>query len=553
MDTLQQEHQAKEEQLEGNGHHLLHTDIPSSKPDNSNGVHNAEPSTSNAPHSETQDTTPSTKLGSILRRRLKALKFTQIHAALQTILVIIDIAMLSFAFVLGYYARATLPFPNVPVGNPPPLGEYLPMLGIHTVTITILFYFTRMYHMHRGINRFDLGITIAQNVSIGTFIAIAIETLAFKNSTLDLDYPRGVIVYAWLFSLVTVVLGRELHRQLVVRLRKAGIGRDQLLIIGNGSIAARIIGRIKRSPQLGFDVIGIVSHEHAESQQETDTDESLTIDVPLLGDYEELPTIIDTRQINHVIIALPDATRRELATLISLCQRGTVDIKIYPDTFAFITSGLTVDQLSGMPLLGVRDLSLRGWKLSLKRGLDFVGSTLGLIFLSPFMLLLATLIYLTDRGPVFFCQERVGLDGKPFPMIKFRTMSIDAEQKGNWTVPNDSRVTRIGAILRRSNLDELPNLINVFFGHMSLVGPRPEQERFVEEFKEKIPRYMERHREKSGMTGWAQVNGLRGDTSIQERLKYDLYYVENWSLWFDVKIILRTVAQTILFRNRNAY
>jgi len=534
LDTLQQEQQTDQELLDDNGHHPLHTDILENKP------------------SPTNDSSATTAIGKAFHRKLDALKFTQIHAALQTLLVAIDAGMLSFAFILGYYARATLPFPNIPVGDPPPLTEYLPMLGTHTITIIILFYFTRMYHMNRAINRFDLGITIAQNVSIGTFIAIAIETLAFKNSTLDLDYPRGVIVYAWLFSLITVVLGRELHRQIVVRLRKAGIGRDQLLLIGNGSIAARIIDRINRSPQLGFDVIGVVAHE-TDDEHETDEIEPFNINVPYLGDYEELPTLIDSRQINHVIIALPDATRRELATLISLCQRGTVDIKIYPDTFAFITSGLTVDQLSGMPLLGVRDLSLRGWKLSLKRGLDFVGSALGLVFLSPFMLLIASLIYLTDKGPVFFCQERVGLDGKPFPMIKFRTMSIDAEKQGSWTVPNDSRVTRIGAMLRRSNLDELPNLINVFYGHMSLVGPRPEQQRFVEEFQGKIPRYMERHREKSGMTGWAQVNGLRGDTSIQERLKYDLYYVENWSLWFDIKIILRTIAQTILFRSRNAY
>jgi exopolysaccharide biosynthesis polyprenyl glycosylphosphotransferase len=214
---------------------------------------------------------------------------------------------------------------------------------------------------------------------------------------------------------------------------------------------------------------------------------------------------------------------------------------------------LTVDDLGGLPLLGVRDIALRGWKLSLKRGLDIVGAFFGLILLSPFLLLTSVLIYLSDRGPVFFCQERVGMDGKPFPMIKFRTMRRDAERLGKWTTPDDPRKTRLGVFMRRMNWDEFPNLINVLYGQMSLVGPRPEQKQFVEEFRETIPRYMERHREKSGMTGWAQVNGLRGDTSIEERLKYDLYYVENWSLWFDLKIILRTIAQTILFRNRNAY
>lgn len=472
----------------------------------------------------------------------------RIGPLLQSLLVMLDSAMLLLAFVLGYYARARLPFPEVPVEPPPPLDRYYPMMVIHALMIVIFFYFTRMYHMKRAMNRFDLMVSIAQNVSIGTLIAVAIETLAFKNTVVDLDYPRGVIIYAWFFSIILVMVGREVHRLLVVRLRRSGIGRDRMLIIGTGGIAAGIINQIHRSPQLGYDIVGISLRDV--SQGLLDTGETR---IPILGDYDTLPDIIDTYQINNVIIALPDAQRQELVNIVSLCQRGTVDIKIFPDIFAFVTSGLTVDELGGLPLLGVRDIALRGWKLSLKRGLDVVGSSIGLIFLSPFLLSLALIIYLSDRGPIFFCQERVGLDGKAFPMIKFRTMVVDAEKRGSWTTKNDSRVTRIGAFLRKTNLDELPNLINVFYGQMSLVGPRPEQERFVEEFRQKIPRYMERHREKSGMTGWAQVNGLRGDTSIQERLKYDLYYIENWSLWLDIKIILRTIAQTILFRSRNAY
>lgn len=464
------------------------------------------------------------------------------------LMIIIDAITLSLAFVIGYYARARLPIPELPIETPPPLRDYIPMMLVHTTTIIIFFYVTRMYHMKRAINRFDLGVTIAQNVSIGTFVAVAIETLAFKNSGFALDYPRGVIVYAWLFSIVLVALGRELHRQLVIFARKQGLGRDQLLIIGTPRMAEAIMGQINRFPQLGYDVIGLLEHK-----SHLDRAMLLGSTVPIYDDYELLPALIDEHDVNQVIIALPDATRKELVTIITLCQRGRVDIKIFPDTLAFITSGLTVDELGGMPLLGVRDIALRGWKLSLKRGLDFVGSTLGLIFLSPLLLLVAVLIYLSDYGPVFFCQERVGLDGKPFQMIKFRTMRVDAEQIAKWTVKGDPRVTRIGAILRKTNLDELPNLINVFYGQMSLVGPRPEQVTFVQEFKEKIPRYMERHREKAGMTGWAQVNGLRGDTSIEERLKYDLYYIENWSLWLDIKIILRTIVQTLLFRNSNAY
>lgn len=457
--------------------------------------------------------------------------------------------MLVLAFGMGYYARNKLPLPNLPVDNPPPFQRYFPILMIHTVTIMLFFYFTRMYHMKRAISRIDVGYTIAQNVSIGTFLAIAVETLALKNSGLDLDYPRGVLVYAWLFSIATVVSGRELHRQLVVRMRKVGIGRDRVLVVGINQIAQSIIGQIQRSPQFGFEVVGAVDR----TIENVDEEKLIGLTTPFLGAVYDLTDLIDAYQIDEVIIALPDATRQELMDIVNFSQRGTVDIKIFPDNFSFITSGLTVDDLGGMPLLGVRDIALRGWKLSLKRALDIVGAFVGLVFLSPLFLITAVLIYFSDRGPVFFTQERVGLDGKPFQMVKFRTMRIDAEKYGKWTTKNDPRKTRIGSLMRKTNWDEMPNLINVIYGQMSLVGPRPEQMQFVQEFRHTIPRYMERHREKAGMTGWAQVNGLRGDTSIEERLKYDLYYVENWSIWFDIKIILRTVAQTILFRNRNAY
>jgi Undecaprenyl-phosphate glucose phosphotransferase len=481
--------------------------------------------------------------------RTRVTRGKRFKALLQLSLIAVDLAMLVLAFALGYYARNNLPLPSLPVDDPPPIERYFPILVIHTLTIAFFFYLTRMYHMKRAISRIDIGYTIAQNVSIGTFLAIAIETLALKNSGLDLDYPRGVLVYAWVFSILLVVAGREVHRQFVVRMRKVGIGRDRVLVVGVNQIAYSIISQIQRSPQFGLEVVGAVDR----ALEDINEEKVAGLHVPFLGAVYDLTFLIDTFQIDEVIIALPDATRQELMEIVNLSQRGTVDIKIFPDNFSFITSGLTVDDLGGMPLLGVRDIALRGWKLSLKRALDIVGSFLGLVFLSPLMLLTAILIYFSDRGPVFFTQERVGLDGKAFQMIKFRTMRIGADKMGKWTTKNDPRKTRIGSLMRKTNWDEIPNLINVFFGQMSLVGPRPEQMQFVQEFRHTIPRYMERHREKAGMTGWAQVNGLRGDTSIEERLKYDLYYVENWSIWLDIKIILRTIAQTILFRSKNAY
>jgi exopolysaccharide biosynthesis polyprenyl glycosylphosphotransferase len=217
-----------------------------------------------------------------------------------------------------------------------------------------------------------------------------------------------------------------------------------------------------------------------------------------------------------------------------------------------MASEVSIGELGGLPLLTIRDIALRGWKLTLKRAVDLIGSAVGLVVLSPLLMLVALLVKLDSPGPVFYAQERMGLDARPFWMLKFRSMWKDAEAKTGpvWATKDDPRRTKIGAFIRRFSIDELPQFINVLLGEMSLVGPRPERPVFVEQFRQSIPRYMDRHREKAGLTGWAQVNGLRGDTSIAERTKYDLWYTENWSLLLDFKIILRTIIR--VFADRNA-
>jgi exopolysaccharide biosynthesis polyprenyl glycosylphosphotransferase len=457
----------------------------------------------------------------------------------------LDVLMLIGGFLLGYVAWISLPMFANPL-NPPSFAAYVPTMILQVMLVVTVFYFSRLYHQRRVVSRIDYGRNIFGAVTIGITLTYGLQDFLFKSTPLEVDYPRPMFVYTWLFSVLLIVAGRETHRILTSSVRRRGIARDNLLIVGAGRIARDITQRILDNPELGYNVIGVVTGQVKPKGH--------MVGVPILGLYPDLPAIIDDYGVEQIIIALPDAKRTELVELVTLCQRGRVDIKVYPDIFAYMAGDMNVDDLGGAPLLTVRDIALRGWKLSLKRGLDFFGALFGLIFLSPFMLLVALAIRLESKGPIFYAQVRTGLDGRPFPVIKFRSMRIDAESSGpGWTVKDDPRVTRVGQLLRRLELDELPQLINVLLGQMSLVGPRPERPVYVQQFRDQIPRYMERHREKAGMTGWAQVNGLRGDTSITARTSYDLWYVENWSLWLDVKIILRTIWMVIMRKNKNAY
>lgn len=464
---------------------------------------------------------------------------------MNSLLLVLDIGMLTLAFALGHKARQVLPFFRIP-DRVPPLVDYVPTIIMHITTILLMMYISRLYHPRRTFSRIDMMRQVAAAITMGTVLVFGLQDLIFRDSPYEVDYPRSLFFYVWLFSVVMVFAARELHRITLGWMRRRGIARDNLLIVGTERIARELIETFRNQPELGYNIVGVVGKDWRSKKQVSG--------VPFIGLYNDLPEIIDNYQIEQVIIAVSDARRNEIADLVTLCQRGRVDIKVYPDLFSYIAGDMNVDEFGGKPLLTVRDIALRGWKLSVKRGLDLFGSTSGLVLLSPFMLLTALLIRLESPGSAFYTQVRMGLDGRPFPMIKFRSMRTDAEVSGpGWTTQNDPRVTRIGKFMRKTNWDEIPQLINVLLGHMSLVGPRPERPVYVYQFREQIPRYMERHREKAGMTGWAQVNGLRGDTSITERTTYDLWYVENWSLWLDIKIIIRTVWQTVSRNSPNAY
>jgi len=452
------------------------------------------------------------------------------------VLALSDAEMIALAFYLAYWLRRSVAVP--PPVNIAPFRDYLAMMGLQVATMLVVCFFSRLYDFKRSMSRLDEFYRLFAAISIGMIATIAFTTLLFKNSTLELDFPRVMVVYAWLLTVVLVTTSRSLLAFVRNALRKRGLWAVRLLIVGTDDVGRMILQKIRQMPRLGYVVVGFVDGD-AEPNQEI-------MGVPVLGGVDNLPELIRDHEVEEVIIGRPELSHQELLTIISRCERGQVGIKIFPDLFQIIATELSIGDLGGLPLLTVRDIALRGWKLTLKRAVDLVGSTVAMVILSPFLALVALAIKLDSPGPVFYAQERMGLDARPFWCLKFRSMRTDAEKNGpGWTTEKDPRVTRLGTFIRRFSVDELPQLINVVLGDMSLVGPRPERPVYVQQFRRSIPRYMDRHREKSGLTGWAQVNGLRGDTSIAERTKYDLWYIENWSLWLDFKIMLRTIAGTV--------
>ena len=459
-------------------------------------------------------------------------------------LAFMDAAMSALAFVAAYRLRQWIPWPREAPDLPPRFLLYFGVMLVFAASTLAVFFLLRMYHLVRATSRVDEFYSVFRGVSLGTLLAVAAAALLLKNSIFELNVPRMMIFYFWAVGILLVTLGRALLQQARTVLQKRGVIRDRVILVGTGEVAELVVQKIQASPYLGYELLGVVNGPGAPAP---------VAGLPVIGQADDLPRLIDELAADEIIIAAPDASDEEMVELISLCHRERVSIKVFPDLFEIMAAGVTIDDLGGLPLLNIRDVALRGWKLTFKRAMDFVGSALGLILISPFLLFIAIWIKRDSPGPAFFVQERMGLDARPFPIIKFRSMRTDAEANGpGWTVKDDPRVTKLGRFMRKYSIDELPQFINVLLGDMSLVGPRPEQPAFVRQFQQQVPHYMERHREKAGMTGWAQVNGLRGDTSITERTKYDLWYTENWSVWLDIKILIRTVLRSILF-DRSAY
>ena len=418
------------------------------------------------------------------------------------------------------------------------------MLLLFNLVMAVAFAASGLYTLPRGVSRIDEAFKVVVAVTLGVFAALIVNALQPSFQRDPLPSPQSVLLFSWAATVVAVALLRVLHRTILSALRTHGVDNRRVLIVGAREPGRVVLDSIRRLPALGYRVQGFLSDSITVGE---------TVDeVPVLGATAALGRVVRATRADEVIIALSGRTSAEIFDIVALAEDEAVEIKLYPDSFQLITNnGISIGDISGLPLLPVKNIALDNpLNQALKRALDLAVAAVVLTLTSPLLLLIATLIKLESRGPVFFVQERVGLDSRPFPTIKFRTMRPDAPDLGNWTTKDDPRVTPLGRFLRRYSLDELPQFINVIRGEMSVVGPRPEQPVWVERFSQSIPRYMSRHKQKAGITGWAQVNGLRGDTSIEERTRYDLYYVENWSLLFDIKIIVKTVVDILMGRNQ---
>ncbi len=360
------------------------------------------------------------------------------------------------------------------------------------------------------------------------------------------DFSRGMVGVFYGINIVAESLMRKSVRYGLRSMRKKGYNVKHILLVGYSRAGEEYINKIKANPEWGYEVCGILD-DHVPVG-------AVYKGVRVTGEIDSLPAILKENQLDEIGITLSLADYERLESIVNTCEKTGVHTKFLPDYNSVIPSRPYLEDLDGLAVVNIRRDPLGNMaNMLMKRIVDIIGALFAIVLSSPFMLAAAIGVKLTSRGPLIFKQERVGLHNKSFQMYKFRSMEVqnDADEKKGWTTKNDPRVTKVGRILRSTSIDELPQLFNVLKGDMSLIGPRPERPLFVEKFKEEIPRYMIKHQVRPGITGWAQVNGYRGDTSIKKRIEYDLYYIENWSMAFDFKILFLTFFKG--FINKNAY
>ena len=456
------------------------------------------------------------------------------------LMLVSDVGATLLALAAAYQLRFRAEIIAAPLGIPD-IALYYRLCPLIAVLWPAVYYFYGLYQVSRNRSRVEESISVFVATGLATVLLAGLATFYRGFS-----YSRLVLLFFFALDVLFVFAGRTAIRRYLEEAWRHGVGVRQVLVVGAGRLGRAVVEKLVEHPESGMRAVGFVD-DAAEKRG------SEYLGVPVLGATAEAARIVDERGVDTVFLALPLEAHHTMLAVLQEVGRTIADVRVVPDLLQHITFRAGVEDMDGLPVVHLTQVPLTGWMSLVKRTLDIGISAAALVALSPLFAVIAAAIRLSDRGPVFYRQRRMGLDGRPFDILKFRSMVVDAEERSGptWASEDDARRTGVGAFLRRWSLDELPQLSNVFRGEMSLVGPRPERPEFVREFKEKFPQYMLRHRVRSGITGWAQVHGWRGNTSLSKRIEYDLYYIENWSLSLDIKILWMTLRHG--FRHRNAY
>lgn len=454
---------------------------------------------------------------------------------------IMDALITAVSYVLAYYIRFYIMKPGPQQGDLS-TGDYLSVLMFLVPLYMFLYYYGNVYTPKRTVRkRYEIFEIVKSNV-----LGLAIFILGLYIIMREINFSRLMLGMFLLLNIFFTSCSRILLRKSLQTMRSKGYNLKHILLVGYSRAAEEYILRIQDNPQWGYVVCGILD-DHVPRG-------TTFKGVKVLGAIGNLQYILPENKLDEIAITLALKDYENLEKIVAICEKSGVHTKFIPDYNSMIPTHPYTEDLMGLPVINIRYVPLSNTaNMMIKRVVDVVGALFGILLTSPIMLLAAVLVKCSSPGPVIFKQERVGLHNKPFFMYKFRSMELQApgEEKKAWTVKNDPRVTPVGKFLRRTSLDELPQLFNILRGDMSLVGPRPERPLFVEKFREEIPRYMVKHQVRPGLTGWAQVNGYRGDTSIRKRIDHDIFYIENWTLGMDIKIIFMTFLTG--FVNKNAY
>ncbi len=451
---------------------------------------------------------------------------------------ILDIGIFFISFILAYSFK----FLVLKNGSPYyTLSESLKMISLNLPVYLFLYSWFNLYSSRR-VKPFSSEVLAIIYTNILASVIFIVGLFLFKQ----MHFSRETLILFPLFNGTLTILYRGCLRFILRRYRSKGYNLKHCLIIGTNSTATYLIGKLKAHPSWGYNIVGCVRSDIRKSEG--------FCGYRILGDVEDLDKLLEEHYVDIVMVASDDTEISKLGHILNCCEKAGVKTHIIPYYYKYVPARPYIDDLDGLPIIDIRHIPLENIFLALlKRCFDIVFSIFALCISSPLLLFSALMIKLTSKGPILFKQERVGMNRKTFYMYKFRSMKVqtDEEEQDKWTTKDDPRKTWWGNILRKTSIDELPQFYNVLKGDMSVVGPRPERPFFVEKFKEEIPRYMIKHQVRPGITGWAQVNGLRGDTSIEERIEHDLYYIENWTFSMDIKIIFLTLFKG--FINKNAY